>query len=158
MIPVRVVPLDRTRVRGASMMIRRLIGATTHYTLRERRENQQRYTPSALLAMVDEDAESVLVAMDAHRLVGFCCTERDSGPLYLRWMGVVPRYRGHGIADALLVAVQQSANRRGCYKVYADTTMANASMARASARAGFVPVGVQWEWVRSEPSRHAGRS
>jgi GNAT superfamily N-acetyltransferase len=68
--------------------------------------------------------------------------------LFLNELGVVPAYRGRGIARALVAALWELARRLGCRGMWVLTDEKNASAMRVYATAGGVrradPVMFQW--------------
>lgn len=143
---LRVRRLRSNEAAKAARLIYQVIIDTPYYSVDERDENVLRYTPAEIRAAIARDPDAILVACDGERIVGFCVSEHDGGPLYLRWIGVHRKWRGRGIALRLLTALQRTVARRGAYKLYGDTVFPNTPISVAFSRAGFRPAGIQWEW------------
>jgi RimJ/RimL family protein N-acetyltransferase len=96
-----------------------------------------KYTPELLKQRVAEDPDSVLVAHEAGKLIGFCFSNMDDGLVWLAWFGVHPAYREHGVGRALLQSLDETVHSRGSHKIWCDCRTENEASKVVLARNGY---------------------
>jgi len=114
-----------------------VVSTLSYYNDRAREEEIAKYRKENLVEMVKDDPDSVLVARIDGRLAGFCLSYYDDGLLWLSWFGVATDSRGIGIGRRLIAALEESAPKRGCHKVWCDTRVPNVQSAQVLTRAGY---------------------
>ena len=138
-------------------LMREVIEPLAYYNETARRAEIAKYQPAALLAMIAEDPQSVLVARDADGLTGFCLSGYDDATIWLYWFGVAQRARGRALGSALIAALGATLPSRGAHKVWCDTRTDNKESISVLERAGFRCVATLanhwhnqdyhiWEW------------
>lgn len=87
---------------------------------------------------------SVLIAEHTHgEVVGTIGYQvLDDGDGHLRGMGVLPAYKGNGIASRLPLAAEDNLRKLGCIRVTLDTTNALQRAQRFYRRHGYEQTGV----------------
>src|SRR3712207_4180331 len=99
------IVVDRMRFEEAEEIANLFVEVLTslpYYNEQAKASELVKYKPSSLRDSVVEDPDSVLVARDADRIVGFCFNRNDDGVIWLSWFGVHADYRRMGIGSALL--------------------------------------------------------
>ena len=74
-------------------------------------------------------------------LVGVVLWAEQAGALYIGRVSVAPRWRGRGVARALLTAAEMEARRRGLERMTLRVRLALEDNQRLFAGFGFAPVG-----------------
>ena len=134
---VFVERLRPTQAELAARLIKSVIEAIPYYNERAKHEETAKYGSQNLLALAQEDPDSVLLALISSEPVGFCLSRYDDGLLWLSWFGVMPSYRRRGIGKALLDSLALTAPARRAHKLWCDTRTENIQSATLLANAGF---------------------
>jgi ribosomal protein S18 acetylase RimI-like enzyme len=146
--------IGRMRVSEAprvARLVRAVVLATPYYNERAKSHEISKYGASGLRAMIREDPDSVLVARQESRVVGFGMSRLDDGLLWLSWIGIDAAHRGRGLGRALLRAMERSARSRGCHKVWCDCRTTNTASARMLESSGYARLAtVRQHWYRQD--------
>ena len=108
-----------------------------YYNEIARRSEVSKYSPCRLEQMIAADVDSVRVATDNKRIVGFCFSNIDDGLIWLSWFGVSPEHRQRGIGTALLTALDERAKRAGAHKIWCDCRPNNVASRVTLAASGY---------------------
>ena len=87
----------------------------------------------------------VALAPDGQK-VGLILPVLNYGELTIGFIGVLPAFRGRGVASHLLKQFLPMANRSGYSTVYAEVDEGNKSMQRTVSKSGFRLAGRKQEW------------
>jgi ribosomal protein S18 acetylase RimI-like enzyme len=79
--------------------------------------------------------------------VGLVLPVLNYGELTIGYIGIIPEFRGQGIASYLLSQLHPIVNRSGYTAIYAEVDKANRSMQRTLAKSGFRLESEKQEWV-----------
>ncbi|MEL6223164.1 MAG: GNAT family N-acetyltransferase [Cyanobacteria bacterium J06627_8] len=74
---------------------------------------------------------------------GYAKDGLEEGTIY--YIGVIPKYRGLGLATDLLLKGTQTLQEVGVWRVLCDTSVDNVRMISAFKRVGYRPYGEPWE-------------
>jgi ribosomal protein S18 acetylase RimI-like enzyme len=88
---------------------------------------------------VGGDLSNVLVALDGGRIVGYVTPVQDKREGWIGGIGVMPRYRGHGIGTELMAAAEGMLKERGVTDVYLEVIEGNQKAQRLYERLGYHP-------------------
>ena len=124
-----------------SAAIGALIGPMTLYNDWAKRHEIQKYAPENIPALLAADPHSILIAWAGEDVAAILVTRPDDGPLWLSWFGVLPQYRGLGLADRLFERMITEARNRGTWKIWCDTRDTNTPAIRVMERHGFTRAG-----------------
>ncbi|MBA4071240.1 MAG: hypothetical protein C0497_05290 [Gemmatimonas sp.] len=121
-----------------------LVAATVrplpYYNERAKSEELAKYGSVELTALCASDADSVLVAWEGQKPIGFCISKYDDGLVWLCWFGVHEEHRGRHIGNALLVALQQTLALRRAHKIWCDTRTDNIRSQKVLTQFGFTRI------------------
>lgn len=132
-----VVPMRVEEANKVSGLITSLIQSLSYYNERARTEEANKYLPSELMTLLNEDVYSVLLAKDDEEIVGFCISKYDDGLIWLAWFGVTTSHRNKGVGGKLLAALEDSAPNRRAHKVWCDTRTVNLTAQKVLQKAGY---------------------
>jgi ribosomal protein S18 acetylase RimI-like enzyme len=107
---------------------------------------------------LDDDGHHLLVAYEGDEAIGFVSgvemTHPDKGTeMFLYELGVAERFRGHGVARALVAELAGVARAAGCYGMWVLTDVDNEAARRtyATADAEATPGQIMFSWTFAEP-------
>lgn len=124
-IPIQSVGRDRF-----CLILRRVIDSCRHYS-QEFKDDQ-----ASCGAGWYEDAVGFIATSGGEDVgVAFGHSEGD-GVFWLSWVGVIPEYRGRGIASALLIALE-GATIKTHHKIWTSTLPENTEVARLLTAEGW---------------------
>ena len=123
-------------------LVRSVIAPLGYYTKKARQMEVAKYTSDELERMRREDPDSVLVAVQGAKIIGFCLSRYDDGLIWLAWFGVDKNYRGLGVGQKLLGALEATVRKRGGHKLWCDCRTTNTESKRLLIAAGFTPTGL----------------
>lgn len=130
-------PMNPAEAESLSRSIVGLISGLTYYNEFARASEIAKYSAGDLLDSIREDSDSILVAVRASEILGFCINKYDDGLLWLSWIAVLPGYRGRGIAEKLLGRMEESAKARGIHKIWCDSRTVNESAKALLSKIGY---------------------
>jgi RimJ/RimL family protein N-acetyltransferase len=132
---------------GTSALVQEIVSSLPYYNDRAKAAEIQKYTSAGLLMSIHEDPDSVLVANLAGQIVGFCISRYDDGVLWLAWIATHPHWRRQGVAAKLLAALEHTASRRSCHKVWCDCRTSNEASKALLSQVGYTPIAtVRKHW------------
>lgn len=91
-----------------------------------------------------------LTALAEGVLCGIGCLYCVAGEAELQNLAVLPAYRRHGVAQAILAALFAEARERGCESVFLEVAAGNEAAQTLYRKNGFVPVGRRPGFYRGE--------
>jgi ribosomal protein S18 acetylase RimI-like enzyme len=97
-----------------------------------------KYSAAALQKAIQEDPDSILVAIVKGEIVGFCFSRMDDTLVWLSWFGVRRDMRQRRIGSLLLEALEETLRRGRSHKMWCDCRTENAASAVALMKHGFV--------------------
>lgn len=121
--------------------LKELITPLTLYNDWSKSHEDKIYTPDYVAKLLEDDPHSILIAWAGSTIAGLIVTRPDNGPLWLDWFGVLPAYRGHGIADQLFERAIVEARQRGILKIWCDTRDTNTYAISIMEKHGFTRAG-----------------
>ena len=122
---IRIASMEDSEADQMSLLFQQVVLSLPYYNQMAKASEIAKYTPSLLRASLELDPNSILVARDANKLVGFCFSRDDDGLVWLAWFGVHPGYRRRGIGSALLNALEQSVRGGRSHKIWCDCRTEN---------------------------------
>ena len=121
------------------------------------RDGAQKYSPSDLEQLLQDDRRPIFVGTEDGRMLGycFCVLEevkddpvlRDVKSLYIDDLCVDERMRGMHIGTALYEHVLKEAKRMGCYHVTLNVWCLNESAMRFYEKCGLSPLKITMEKI-----------
>ena len=132
-----VQPATEEQLNALAMEISTLITAIPYYNQLAKQHETNRYNATALVQKIKEDPYSVLLAMHGDAIAGFCTSRFDDYTLWLEWFGVTENYRGKGISQLLLKALEPTAVKRNCHKIWCDSRTSNTAAIHILQDAGY---------------------
>jgi RimJ/RimL family protein N-acetyltransferase len=100
-----------------------------------------------IMELTPHDPGWWLVALGPReRQTGLVLPVLNYGELTIGYIGVVPEFRGRGIASHLLIQLQPIVHRSGYSMIYAEVDKGNRSMHRTLAKSGFRLESENQEW------------
>lgn len=139
---IKIAQMNVNQSIEVSDLVRSVIAPLTYYTKKARRAETAKYTADELERMRREDPDSVLVAIQGSKIIGFCLSRYDDGLIWLAWFGVDKNYRGLGVGQKLLGALEATVRKRGGHKLWCDCRTTNTESKRLLIAAGFTPTGL----------------
>lgn len=118
-------PLEPARAQEAAELVAATIEGLPFYNRRAKAEEIARYGRAQLVASVEGDPDSVLIASSDGQLAGFCISTCEAGLVWLSWFGVAASHRRRGVGSALLRELATTLARRGAHKIWCDTVVEN---------------------------------
>jgi len=118
-------PMASAEAFELSSLIAEVVSTLTYYNDAARRSEIEKYSASSLLEYIEEDADSVLIALSDEKIIGFCLTYYDDGLIWLSWIGVHSDFRRYGIAQKLLLEMEKTVRKRGAHKIWCDCRTVN---------------------------------
>lgn len=116
---------QRSECGALSELIAEVIKAIPYYNDLAKQGEVQKFTSFSLQQKIEEDPYSVIVARVNNQLAGFCLSRFDDYTIWLEWFGVLPEFRGKGIANLLLDGLKETAKPRRCHKIWCDCRTEN---------------------------------
>lgn len=120
-----------------SAAFRAVMQPLTLYNDWAKRVEFETYAEANVPALLAADPKSILLACAGGDIAGLLVTRPDDGPLWLSWFGVLPSYRGRGLADQLFARAIHEAKARGIGKIWCDTRVGNIYAIATMKRHGF---------------------
>ena len=124
------------------------------------RTNAQKYGASQILAMLDQSATPIFVAVEGDAVLGygFCQIHTyekdpvmtDRTELYLDDLCVDQTTRGKGVGKALYAAIRDYAKQRGCHSVSLNVWSCNPSAMKFYEALGMKPQKIGMEQILEE--------
>jgi ribosomal protein S18 acetylase RimI-like enzyme len=137
-LDVTIGPMMDEEAEDLSAMFGQVVVSLPYYNEIAKRSEIAKYTPALLRESVSENANSVLVARDGRKIVGFCFSKDDDGVVWLAWFGVHPSYRRQGIGLALLQKLEEIVRNRNSHKIWCDCRTENVASKLALSNYGYV--------------------
>jgi len=103
--------------------------------------NRERYSREILESMLAEDYFTVLLAEEGEVLGSAAICHGKEGTQIIS-LGVLPRYRGRGIASALMDEIEERALARGNRRLVLQVSVINVAAMNLYLRRGFVLQGI----------------
>lgn len=153
-----ISPIGASECGELAILLGRVISDLPYYSDRAKVEEIGKYSESELRDSVDTDSDSVIVARDNGRIVGFCISKYDDGLIWLSWFATDAAYRGRGIGGQLLAALGKTLPHRRAHKLWCDTRTDNVASQHVLERFGFRRIAeltnhwygqdfFLWEWL-----------
>ncbi len=92
-----ISPIRPSECADLAVLVERVVSDLPYYSDRAKAEEIAKYTESELRGSMATDPDSVLVARNEERIVGFCISRYDDGLIWLSWFATDAAYRGRGI-------------------------------------------------------------
>ena len=102
-----------------------VVGGLAIYNSAAKSGEISKFNERELLARIKEDQKSVSVATEDEKMIGFCISQDQHGPIWVEWYGVHPDVRRRGIGAALIDHLISEAPSRGGTKIWCDTRVNN---------------------------------
>ncbi len=140
-IDMKIRRLESREADVISELVTGVIEPLSYYNARARKEEKAKYSPENLRTLINEDPDSVLIAVANGEPAGFCISKYDDGLIWLSWFGTREEFRKHGIGKDLLDALEATAPNRRAHKIWCDTRTDNVASQRVLMQAGFRKAG-----------------
>jgi ribosomal protein S18 acetylase RimI-like enzyme len=134
---ITILPAAEKDAAALSLSIAHLISNIPYYNATAKAHEIERYSSSALLAKINNDPLSVILAREQDALAGFCISRFDDYTIWLEWFGVTEAYRGRAVTRLLLEALEDSLPARGCHKIWCDCLTSNTAAIHVLSTAGY---------------------
>lgn len=134
---LRIGRMGHAQARSVADLIAAVIEPLEYYPEPVRQHEIDKYSPARLRKRVQDDSDSVLVAILGAEIAGFCLNHYDDRLIWLEWFGVRREFRGAGIGRALLQTLERTAPARGCHKVWCDCRTTNLTSRAVLTKAGY---------------------
>ena len=118
----RMAPEDAAAV---AELFRCIVESLPYYTDFAKSSEIGKYSAQLLRESCATDPDSVLVAVQGDRIVGFCISRYDDSLIWLSWFGVHPSHRRQGIGSALLSALEAIVCQGRSHKIWCDCRTEN---------------------------------
>lgn len=129
--------MDAAQAEQVCALMHEVIAALPYYNHAAKTAEIGRYTAAYLRASIRDDPDAVLVAVNNEQCVGFCVSRPDDGTIWLSWFGTHPDWRGMGLGQRLLHALENTVRTKNIHKIWCDSRTENVPSRAALARAGF---------------------
>lgn len=134
---ITIKRMDGEDAYEVSNLISDMISSLTYYNEFARQSEIEKYRAFKLLEMIESDEDSVLIAKQKERVVGFCLTYYDDGLIWLSWIGVHKDSRRCGLAQMLLLEMEKTVRPRGAHKIWCDCRTDNEPSKALLTRLGY---------------------
>lgn len=135
-----VAPMCADNASQVSSLFADIVSELPYYNIQAKDAEISKYASVRLLAQIEEDPHSVLVATFGGDIAGFAFSQFDDGLIWLAWFGVHQHYRRNGIATAILDAIISRARNSRAHKIWCDCRTTNLASRYVLDRAFFQPV------------------
>lgn len=139
-MPVKIKRLNKSQVRLLVPILKEVIEKLSYYNEEARSHELTKYNANELLKKIEEDPDSVLIAQEANKIVGFCLSHIDDMLIWLEWFGVVESAREKGIARKLVENLEATVKKRHAHKIWCDCRTVNTKSINLLSSAGYLPI------------------
>lgn len=148
-IQIRLAQADDASV--MTDLVQSVLRATPHYPAWAREEESLRYDADTLMALIANPKALLVVAVIEGEIVGFAFGAfRDSGDLFLDWVGVAAHVRRSGVSLLLLRTIGSLAKQQGSREIRCEVNPMNGPSVAMIARAGYRSIGKRRMWAGIE--------
>lgn len=130
----------KTECNMISEVFGKVIVDLPYYNKAAQTNEVSKYTPEALAKKIEEDADSILVAVENEAILGLCFSRFDDTLIWLEWFAVEKEARGKGIASLLIDTLESSVKGRNAHKIWCDCRTENLKSARLLSSRGYLPL------------------
>lgn len=110
-----------------------------------------KYKPTDIASKIESDPDSVLVACEDDKILGFCFNRVDDMTIWIEWFGVVEGCRRSGIAKGILEYLETTSKSRNVHKIWCDCRTENLKTIKLLSVCGFTPLcTVKNHWYKQD--------
>lgn len=121
-------------------VLKSVIEKLSYYNDIARQNELEKYNSTELSYKISQDPESVLIAEENNKIIGFCLSRLDDMLLWIEWFGVIETSRKQGIARKLVEYLESTATKRNAHKVWCDCRTENIKSINLLSSSGYQPI------------------
>lgn len=123
---------------AVSQLFTDVVQSLSYYNEVAKSSEIAKYSADALRSLAAKDPHAVLVAKAGDKLIGFCFSDVDDGPVWLAWFGVLKEFRNRHVGYLLLEELEKTVRIRRVHKIWCDCRTENEGARIVLAKMGYV--------------------
>jgi len=132
--------LGQEDIQELNSVFKSIIENLSYYNDAAKRNELGKYTEEELKNKIAQDPDSVFIAKENNKIVGFCFSKQDDMLIWLEWFGVIESARKKGIGKSLIKYLESSIKNRNAHKIWCDCRTGNIKSISILSSSGYLPI------------------